>query len=203
MRTFQKIVSAVLHPLLLPFYGTVLLFTVGIFSELPLNYRLYMEGIVLFNMGIVPALGVWLLKKIGHVSDWDVSVRSERFFPYLIALLSYISGCYLLYKYQMPWWIIKLFLGSVLSTFIAFFITLKWKISAHTMAFGCVTASIFLVCLNMALNPLILYAVLLFLAGLQASSRLYLKAHTLGQVCGGFCLGVCSVCCTYFFIPSF
>ncbi|MDD4922782.1 MAG: phosphatase PAP2 family protein [Bacteroidales bacterium] len=201
MRTFQKLVSAILHPLLLPLYGTVLLFSVGMFSELPINYRLYIEGIVLLNMGIVPGFGVWLLKKAGHISDLDVSVRSERVFPYLITLISYSTACYLLLKYQMPWWIVKLFIGSVFATFIAFFISLKWKISAHTLAFGCVVASIFLVCLNEAKNPLLLYTVLFFLAGLQASSRLYLKAHTLGQVCGGFCLGVCSVVGTFFLIP--
>lgn len=201
MRTFQKLISAILHPLLIPFYGTVLLFTVGMFSELPLNYRLYIEGIVLLNMGVVPGLGIWLLKKAGHISDLDVSVRSERIFPYIITLLSYLTGCFLLFKYQIPWWIIKLFLGSALATFIALFISLKWKISAHTMASGCFVASVFLVCLNEALNPLILFAIVLFLSGVQASSRLYLKAHTLGQVCGGFCLGAASVCCAFFFIP--
>lgn len=201
MRTYQQIVSVVLHPLLLPFFGVVLLFSVGVFSELPLDYRLYIEGIVLFNMGFVPGLGIWLLKKAGHVSDYDVSIRSERVFPYLITLISYLSACYLLFKYQMPWWIVKLFLGAVLSTFIAFFITLKWKISAHTMAFGCVIGGLFLVCLNEALNPLLVFSISLFLAGIQASSRLYLKAHTLGQVCGGFCLGVFSVCCTFFLLP--
>lgn len=201
MRTYQKLVSAILHPLLLPFYGIMLLFTVGMFREIQWEYRLYIEGIVLLFMGVVPGFGIWLLKKAGHVSDLDVSIRSERLFPYLITLLSYITTCYLLFTAQMPWWIIKLFLGSVLSTFIAFFISLKWKISAHTMASGCVVGSIFLVCLNEALNPLLLFAVAIILSGIQASSRLYLKAHTLGQVCGGFCLGALAVCCTFFLLP--
>jgi len=201
MQTFQKLVSVILHPLLLPLYGTILLFTVGMFSELQWEYRLVIEGVVLLFMGIVPGFGIWLLKKSGHVSDLDVSVRSERIFPYLITILSYITACYLLFNFQMPWWIIKLFLGSVFATFIAFFVSLKWKISAHTMASGCLVGSIFLVCISQALNPLVLFSVVLLLSGIQAASRLYLKAHTLGQVCGGFCLGVFSVCCTFFLIP--
>jgi len=200
MRIFNQLVSAILSPLLLPFFGTLLLFSVGAFSELPLSYRLYIEGIVLLNFGIVPGLGILLLKKAGHVSDYDVSIRSERVFPYLITLISYTTGCYLLYKYQMPWWIIKLYIGSVLSTLIAFFITFKWKISAHTMASGCVVTSIFLFCLNSAIYPLPFLIGLLLLAGLQASSRLYLKVHTLEQVCGGFCLGAISVSCAFFFL---
>jgi hypothetical protein len=201
MRTFQQIVSIVLHPLVLPFYGIILLFTVGVFSELPLDYRLYIEGVILFTMGVIPGFGIWLLKKAGHVSDYDVSIRSERFFPYLITLISYLSGCYLMLKYQMPWWLVKLLLGSVLATFIAFFITLKWKISAHTIAFGSLTASIILFCLSESIYSVWFLSLLFMLGGLQASSRLYLKAHTLGQVCGGFCLGVFSVCCTFFLIP--
>lgn len=201
MRTFHQIVSVILHPLLLPFYGILLLFSVGVFSELPLNYRLYIEGIVLLNYGFIPGFGVWLLKKAGHVTDYDVSIRSERVFPYLITLISYITGCYLLYRYQMPWWIIKLFMGSILATFFAFFITFKWKISAHAMASGCVVSSIFLFCLNSAMTPLLFLSGILLLAGLQGSSRLYLKAHTLEQVCGGFFVGAFSVCCTFFLIP--
>ncbi|MCK9312384.1 MAG: hypothetical protein M0P26_08930, partial [Bacteroidales bacterium] len=125
MQTFQKLVSTILHPLLLPLYGTILLFTVGMFKELQWEYRLVIEGVVFLFMGIVPGFGIWLLIKSGHVSDLDVSVRSERFFPFLITLLSYITACYLLFKFQMPWWIIKLFLGSILATFIAFFVSLK------------------------------------------------------------------------------
>jgi len=201
MRTFHQIVSVILHPLLLPFYGILLLFSVGGFSELPVNYRLYIEGIILLNYGFVPGFGVWLLKKAGHVSDYDVSIRSERVFPYLITLISYITGCFLLFRYQMPWWIIKLFMGSILATFFAFFITFKWKISAHAMASGCVVSSIFLFCLNSAMTPLFFLSGILLLAGLQGSSRLYLKAHTLEQVCGGFFIGAFSVCCTFFLIP--
>jgi membrane-associated phospholipid phosphatase len=200
MRIFFKIVSGIFHPLLIPFFGMVLLFQLSAFSELPLAYRLYIEGLVLLNMGFIPGFGVWLLKKSGHVSDYDVSVRSERFFPYMISLISYLSACYLLYKYQMPWWIIKLFLGSILATVVAFFITLKWKISAHTMAFGCLIAAAFIVSFQGA-QQLILLSIMLLLAGLQASSRLYLKAHTLGQVLVGFVLGVCSVCVAFFLIP--
>jgi len=201
MRTLYQIVSAVLHPLLIPLFGTILLFQVGIFSELPLNYRLYIEGLVFLNMGLVPGLGIWLLKKSGHVSDYDVSIRSERLFPYLISLISYLTACYVLFRYQMPWWVLKLFFGSILATILAFLITLKWKISAHTMSYGALVAASFLVCLTQSINPIVYFILLILLGGLQASSRLFLNAHSLSQVIGGFILGFFSVCCTFFLIP--
>jgi membrane-associated phospholipid phosphatase len=201
MRTFQQIISGILHPMLLPFFGTVLIFQLGAFSELPLSYHLYVEGVVLLNMGIIPGLGIWLLLKSGHISDLDVSSRSERIFPYLIFVVTSLTACYILYRSLMPWWIVKLYLGSVLATVLAFFITLKWKISAHTTAFGCLIAAAFLICLEESIHPVFLLSVLLMLAGIQASSRLYLKAHTLSQVFCGFGLGVVSVCAAFFLIP--
>lgn len=201
MHKTQQIISAILHPLTLPFLGTVLLLNIGVFAELPMSYRLYVEGIVALNMGFFPALGIFLLMKGGHISDLDVSKRTERIFPYLIVLISSLSGVYLLYRVQMPWWVIKLFIGSAFSTVLAFFITLKWKISAHTMAFGCLMGSAVLICLQEGINPVAILSILFLLAGIQASSRLYLKAHTMGQVCCGFLLGAFSVTAMYFLIP--
>lgn len=201
MHKTLQIISGILHPLTLPFIGTILLLNIGVFGELPMSYRLYVEGIVMLNMGLFPALGIFLLMKGGHISDLDVSKRTERIFPYLIVLISSAAGCYLLYRVQMPWWIIKLFIGSILSTILAFFITLKWKISAHTMAFGCLIGSAILICLQEAINPLLIMSLLFLFAGIQASSRLYLKAHTLAQVCCGFLLGAVSVATTFYLIP--
>ncbi|MDD2257009.1 MAG: phosphatase PAP2 family protein [Bacteroidales bacterium] len=201
MRRFFKIVSGVLHPLLLPLFGTLCMFQAGIFKAYPLNYELFIAGIVFLNMGFIPGFGVWLLKKNGHVSDYDVSVRTERVFPYLITELSYITAIILLWRYQMPWWVIKLFMGSIVATLFAFFITLRWKISAHTLAFGVLIGGAFLFSLRQSIFPIPFFVVALLLAGLQASSRLYLKAHTLGQVTGGFFLGLASVHATYFLIP--
>lgn len=201
MRKTQQLISAVLHPLTLPFFGILLLLNIGMFSELPLSYRMYVEGIVLLNMCIIPGLGIYLLMKSGHVSDLDVSKRSERIFPYTIVLLSSLAGCFLLYRIQLPWWVIKLFLGTALATFLAFFITLRWKISAHTMAFGCLIGSAILVAIREAMNPLFILSSLFILAGLQAGSRLYLKAHTTGQVACGFLLGIVSVTVAYYLIP--
>jgi membrane-associated phospholipid phosphatase len=201
MRTFFRIISGIFHPMLLPFFGTILLFQVGIFRMYPLEYQLYIEGIVLLNMGILPSLAIFLLMKNGHISDLDVSVRNERIFPYLISLITCAGAVFLLIRFKMPWIIVKLFMGSVLATLIAFLITLKWKISAHAIAFGCIIASSFLVCFNQGYNPMFYFIAVLLLAGLQGTSRVYLGAHSVGQVAAGSALGFLSVCATYFLIP--
>jgi len=201
MKNFFKIISGIFHPMLLPLFGTILLFQVGMFKMYPLEYQLYIEGIVILNMGILPSLGILLLKKNGHITDLDVSVRSERVFPYLISLITCIGAVFLLIRFKMPWLVVKLFMGSILATVIAFIITFKWKISAHTIAFGCLIASSFLICLNQGVNPMIYFVILLLFAGLQATSRVYLGSHTIGQVTAGSVVGIISVCATYLLIP--
>ena len=203
MHKTQQFISAILHPLTLPLFGTIMLLEMGLFGELPFTYRLYIDSIVFVNMCLIPGLGIWLLLKTGVVSDLDVSKRTERILPYLIVILTAVLACVMLYKAQLPWWTVKLYIGSVFATFVAFFITLKWKISAHTMAFGCVIGSAILVSMKLAMNPIVILSVMFMLAGLQASSRLYLKAHTLGQVFGGFFLGFVSVIAAFLIIPEF
>jgi len=199
--SFFKVVSNILHPLLLPFIGSVLLFEAGSYSLYPLSYKWYAEGLILINTGVLPGILIWLLKKMGKISDLDVSIRSERLFPYLIMFITYAGTVYLLYRIHFPWSLIKLFMGVVLAIFLALFITLKWKISAHTMAFGCLVAGSFIVCLEQGIIPLFFLVMLLLTAGLQAASRIYLRAHTLGQVALGFVHGGVCVCSTYFLIP--
>lgn len=201
MKQLFRWISGIFHPLLLPFVGTLLLFQTGFYSQLPLTYKLYVQGLVFFTTAILPALAILFLRHKGVVTDLDVSVRSQRVIPYAIFVLTYAITVFLLVRVALPWTVVKLYLGSLLSILVAFFITLKWKISAHTMAFGCLTGGSFVICLEQHVNPLFFFAVLLLLAGLQATSRVYLKAHSLAQAGGGYMLGVVCVCGLYFLIP--
>jgi membrane-associated phospholipid phosphatase len=201
MIQFFRWISGILHPLLLPFVGTVLLFQTGFYRQLPMSYKLYVEGLVFFTTALLPALAILILRRKGVVADLDVSIRSQRIIPYVIFILAYLVTVLLLIRAALPWTVVKLYLGSLVSIFIAFFITLKWKISAHTMAYGCLAGGSFVVCLEQHVNPLLFFVVLLLLAGLQATSRVYLRAHSLAQAGGGFALGVVCVCGMYFLIP--
>ena len=201
MRRFFQIVSGVFNPMLLPFFGTILLFQLGLFQLYPLQYKLFIMAIVLINMCLLPLAGIYLLKLNGHISDLDVSNKKERIFPYIITIVSTAAGIILIYRYNLPWIALKLYIGTMLAALIAFLITFWWKISVHTIAFGCIVASAFLICLNQSKNPLIFFVILLLSGGLQATSRLYLKAHTLGQVTAGFFLGLLSVSATFFLLP--
>ena len=86
-----------------------------------------------------------------------------------------------------------IFFGLALSVFVVFFITLKYKISAHmTGAGGLIGAFVgFEILFGAQLSPWVVFLVIIW--GLIGSARLKLKAHSNGQIVAGSVLGFASI----------
>ena len=63
------------------------------------------------------------------------------------------------------------------------------KISAHMASMGSAIAYLFLIHFYLGYNMIIPIVIAILLAGITASARLYLKAHTTTEVYSGFILG--------------
>lgn len=194
MRTFLKIVSYVFQPLVMPTVGVILLMQLTLFQILGTPYRiLAIVGTALFT-GLLPALPILLMMRKGQVKDLFISRREERTMPYLFSLLAYVFWVIFLWRtLGFPFEFVAVAIGSVVSVALMVFINLKWKISAHAAGMGGFVGSIFAVSYLVQINPLVLIIVSLIISGLVAISRIYLKAHTLSQVIGGFGLGATTV----------
>jgi len=191
MKTLYKIISLVFQPLLMPTYGIMMLMNMDVFSLLPLLWRwIAIVGTFVFT-GILPAVPILLLIRRGEVHDLFISKREERTMPYLFSFMAYVFWVLFLSRTLqfLPNFIIAMGIGSVASIFIIVFINLKWKISAHLAGMGGLTGSVFGVCYRMALNPVWLLILILFISALVALSRIELKAHTLSQTLVGFVVG--------------
>lgn len=194
MRVFLKIVSYVFQPLVMPTIGMILLMQLPLFQLLGSSYRvLSIVGTALFT-GILPALPILLMMRRGQVKDLFISRREERTMPYLFSLLAYVFWVLFLWRtLNFPFELIAVAIGSIVSLFLIVFINLKWKISAHAAGMGGFVGSIFAVSYLAQINPLMLIIISLVVSGLVAISRIYLKAHTLSQVIGGFSLSAITV----------
>lgn len=172
----------------------ILLMQLPLFQFLGLYYRiLAVVGTLLFT-GIFPALPILLMMRRGQVRDLFISRREERTMPYLFSLLAYVFWVIFLWRtLSFPLELVAVAIGSVISVILMVFINLKWKISAHAAGMGGFVGSIFAVSYLVQINPLALIIVSLLVSGLVAISRIYLKAHTLSQVIGGFSLGTATV----------
>lgn len=202
MNKLATLLSTVFHPLLMPTYGiAIALYTsyMRIFGNRLLG--IVIVGVLLTTC-ILPSLGIYILYKLGHISDFRLHERTERTIPYLINFACYVA-CYLyLYRFGVPSWIIAFIAGAIVALIISLFINRYWKISAHMVAAGSMVTLVFLMSFySLMLTPYILPLQIasVLLAGAIGSSRILLKRHTLGQVGAGFALGI--LCCgSMFFI---
>ena len=188
MKLLATILSTIFHPLLMPTYGIAIAL-----------YTSYMRVFGDRLLGII-VIGIFILYKTGHISDFRLHNRTERTVPYIINFVCYIA-CYLyLYRFGIPNWILSFIAGAIVSLIISLFINRYWKISAHMVAAGAMVVLVFLMSIyRLMLTPYIfpLQITIILLAGLIGSSRILLNRHTIGQVGAGFALG--AMCCGFLF----
>ena len=190
MKSISHVISTVFQPLLMPTYGVMLLFMYTYFGVAFSNRFWHIVTPVMLFSFIIPGILIYLLLKIGLISDLSLKVRKERFYPYFITLLSYSAMVVFYYKSQMPVWFLMMMAGSIAIMIIAILITLFWKISAHMFGVGGLVGGVMSVCYYVEhSNPYWLFIGLFILAGAIGTSRLILKRHTLLQVIAGFLLG--------------
>lgn len=190
MKSIARLISTVFQPLLMPTYGVMLIFAYTYFGVLYFHrFWQIITPVLLFSF-IIPGFLIYILLKIGVISDLSLKIRKERFFPYLITLLSYTAMILYYHRMNMPQWFMMVMAASIAIMIIAIFVTFKWKISAHMFGIGGLTGGAMAVCYYVERsNPYFMFIGLFILAGLIGTSRLILKRHTLLQVFAGFLLG--------------
>ena len=139
-----------------------------------------------FFAGILPVLLVFLWikskKNNGRKMDIDIPERTDRNYPLLMVIISYLIGVIILYEMNAPLITTILMFCYFSNTLIVFFINLYWKISIHAMGVaGPTTVLIYVFGPIGALFALIIPVVMW--------SRVYLKRHTVFQVIIGTTLG--------------
>lgn len=190
MKSISHVISTVFQPLLMPTYGIMLLFVYTYFGVIYSHqFWQIVSPVILFSFAI-PAILIFLLFRMGIISDLSLKVRRERFYPYLITLLSYSAMIVFYYRMHMPRWFMMIMAASVAIMVIAIFITLLWKISAHMFGIGGLIGGAMAVSFYVERsNPYYMFMGLFIIAGLVGTSRLILRRHTLSQVIAGFLLG--------------
>lgn len=158
-----------------------------------MSYKLILVAITFTFTALIPGLIIFILLKIGVVSDFNLYNREERVIPMVLTCISFVIGAYLIKQLNAPP-IISIFVSAAaISIAIIGFISLRWKISAHLTGIGGLTSAILITSMYSHLDGSILLASSFALSGIIGSSRIELKAHTPAQVYAGFAVGFLSV----------
>jgi len=193
-----RIVSYLFHPLLYPFYLTLLLLFKDSFISLivPLKLKIILLSFIFLMTFFLPALLIYILSyyKIGNVKNLLMIDKEERPIPYIITAIGFYSSYLFIRQIHLPLTeILNIFLiGSSILILLTLLINTRWKISAHMVGIGGLTAMVIIMHLLLFTLPFQLYAIII-IAGLLGTARLYLHAHSPAQVYIGFLLGFCGM----------
>ncbi len=199
MYKIAKIISFVFGPPVVPVYGVIVALWLSMLRVLPLSTKLSVTGIVAVMVCVVPLLCIWVLWKLGFLSDPALKEQKERTVPYIITLLGYLCCAAFLYMSKAPVWLVMFMVGAALAVVICIVVNRRWKISAHATAMGGFLALTFRIAVShlAVVDMLWPVIVVVLLCGMVASSRLIMKRHTPAQVFAGFAVGfLCVYLCS-------
>lgn len=185
-----KIVSAVFHPVFMPLYGLIIIFSAPtILYYIPFGVKKILFTIIILNNVILPLSMLPYFRYRNIISSWSVENRKERIVPLITTSFFYSVTLYIIYRFHIPVFIKAFTISSVFLAIGITLISLKYKISIHSAGAGSLTALV--LSLSFEMQTLLLWfliPVILF-SGLVMTARLWLKAHSQDEVYAGFLLG--------------
>ncbi len=212
LKSLAQVLSFVFHPLLIVTYMLVLLLLVnpylfGVNSIGDKDSKLLVLRVFLSTF-FIPAFALAMLRFTGMVKSLEMKSRQERIGPYIITGIFYIwMFRNFLSSSQVPTAFTCFLLGASIGLFIAFFINIFSKISAHAVGMGGLLGMVVITMLlfsydtftlnstivgmvEVSMNWVLIFTILI--AGLVGSSRLLLQAHEPMDLYGGYLVGFAS-----------
>ena len=189
--TLAKIITVIFHPLLMPLYGLLIIFSAPtLFGFIPFVQKKVIILILMTNNVLLPLSLLPYLKWRRIISTWSLTDRSERIIPMALTSLLYFVTLYIVLKYRIPVFIKTVILSTALLSFAVALINFRWKISIHSTSAGALTALIIVLSFKMH-TPLTIFLIpAILISGLVLSSRLWLNAHSPKEVWLGYLLGI-------------
>lgn len=188
---FARFLSRVFHPLLMPTYGYLLLFSTQNYLStfLPLRIKIVIVALTFVFTFIFPAVNAFVLLKMGRIKSLEMEDPKERLLPYGTTILYYMALLYLLYSAHFPLICKVIIFGGACCILMTLLVNLKWKISAHMVGVGGITGAILAISYRLQNDIQLSFFTILLIAGFVGYARLKLNAHTPAQVYTGFLAG--------------
>ncbi|MBL0340338.1 MAG: hypothetical protein IPP71_05065 [Bacteroidetes bacterium] len=190
-KSLAKLLSYVLHPLLMPFFAVALVMNLNTYiaySISPQVQRIIIT-LVFITTGALPVLVAILLLQKGKIKSLEMDTIAERRLPFISTAVFYLICYFLLKQLPVPRLLSLMVLGATITIFIAWVLSFRWKVSIHMIGIGGLTGMLFGLSqlLHTELSSIIIGAILI--SGLLGTARLVMNAHTPKQIYVGFLIG--------------
>jgi len=192
-----KVISILLHPVLMPTYALMLIFRLSNYLDYttPPSVKMALYLIVVFNTLIMPVVISWLLLRKGLIKSFNMDHREERLVPFICNSVLMMIAYYMISQISIPKIFSMLLLGAAASVVLAIIINLKWKVSIHMIGIGGITGMFFGMSTFLLIDLRFPILISLLVAGLVGTARMSMGAHKPAQLYAGFFIGFC---CEYF-----
>jgi hypothetical protein len=204
LRAFAQVISYLMHPLFIPTIVTLLIVQAlpeyfVTFKQYSIRFpydKLYFRVISISLF--FPLLTVLLIRALNFVDSFYLRSQRDRIIPYIATIIYYFWAFYTFIREGVaPSFYNAFFLGIFLAVIGSFIANIFIKISMHTMGWGGVIGLLLALMWGMHLNVTIPLAITFFLAGLVATARMVLSAHSPAEIYAGFLVGILSQLVAY------
>lgn len=190
-KQFAKIISALFHPLLLPTYALLLLFSTNFYFVLvlPTQFKYLILSFVFITTFVLPAVMIFILLKADMIKSLQMESSKERVLPLFIVAGFFFATFYFLREAPQSSIFNIFMLGATILVLISLLINYITKISIHMVAQGGLFGTFIGLALSFHQDITHLIFLIIIVAGFTGFARLKLKAHSPMQVYLGFLLG--------------
>lgn len=188
----SRIISRVFTPFSVPFLAYLVLFIFSYLGMMPWSYKLIVLGVVYCFTILMPVLTIFLFRKINGFTHAELSRRKRRYMPYLFTIISYIFCLLMMQRLNLPWYMTNIILAALIIQVVCVLLNIWWKLSEHMAGAGAVIGGLVAFSALFDYNPVWWLCVFILVAGMLGTARIILRHHTLGEVTGGFVIGLCS-----------
>ena len=191
MKYVAQTLSYLLHPLLMPVYILFFIFNGNtLFAYIPQEAKLYCYLVTIFTLLLMPVVRLPFFKYFRLIRNYHLNEKQERVYPILVAVAFAFLGFWLLGRVAYTNIVQQLYLVLIILLSAFSVITLRWKMSMHMTAIGGVCGFLLVMGWKYPADVRAIFMWMVFLAGLLAASRLYLKKHNPLQIYLGFLFGL-------------
>lgn len=195
-----RTVSMVFTPFYLPLVGLLALFVFSYLKMMPWAFKIFvLVQVYLFTI-LLPTLLIRLYRRTQGWHAHEMGVKERRMVPYILSIICYFACYYTMTALHIPHVISGILFAALCLQIVCAVINVWWKISTHSAAIGGFAGALVAYSIEWSFNPVWWLNLILVVAGLVGTARMILRQHTLGQVVGGFAVGLV---CAFFMILRF
>lgn len=185
-----RAVSALFSPFPIPFVAFLVLFLFSYLRIIPFTYKLVVLGVVYGFTILIPTLTLFVFRKLYGFGPEYLAERNNRYVPFGLTITSYLLCLVCMRRLNIPWYMSGIILSALLTMLACMLLNLRWKLSRHMAGMGGIVGGLVAFSALFGYNPVWWLCLFILVAGMVGTARLVAGRHTLGEVLGGFAVGI-------------